>query len=275
MDTAVAIDNRRHSRTAAERFASLLAQACSPAAPSERAALALAACAIEHRHAAGKVLLSRGEPAGSLWLVASGSVALGTRGEVGMRQHSHSVEAGSWADVASAWLHGTYLEDAVCQTEAVLWELPLFAVLHCGNQHPELMAALATALAGRVSQLTEGTRSLMTKDVQARCAGWLLEHARMLPAGEGQLRGEVSLHQRKRTIALQLGTTAETFSRTLSQLSRLGLIDVHGYTIDLLDVPGLRRLAEVQTGRCETRLETFVRLRKGGAMVNGQAGALS
>ncbi len=53
----------------------------------------------------------------------------------------------------------------------------------------------------------------------------------------------MQLQQRKRAVAQELGTTAETFSRTLAQLNRMKLIEVHGYTIALLDLDALEKLA--------------------------------
>jgi CRP-like cAMP-binding protein len=83
----------------------------------------------------------------------------------------------------------------------------------------------------------------MTKDVLARCATWLLDHARLDEADGGRQTGSLQLQQRKRAVAQELGTTAETFSRTLAQLSRNGLIEMHGYALRLLDVQALQRLA--------------------------------
>ena len=54
----------------------------------------------------------------------------------------------------------------------------------------------------------------------------------------------VALSERKRDIASQLAITPETLSRLLRQLSRKGLIYVMGYTVKVLDVAALRRLAE-------------------------------
>jgi CRP-like cAMP-binding protein len=82
------------------------------------------------------------------------------------------------------------------------------------------------------------------KDVLARCASWLLEHAQIAPGAEGRLTAVLQLQERKRAIAQQLGTTAETFSRTLRELSRMGLIGVRGYAITVFDVERLRAVAE-------------------------------
>ena len=53
----------------------------------------------------------------------------------------------------------------------------------------------------------------------------------------------VTLQQRKRSIAAQLGIAPETFSRVLRQLRERGLIAGRGRQLRLLNVNGLRSLA--------------------------------
>jgi len=77
----------------------------------------------------------------------------------------------------------------------------------------------------------------MHKDANSRLAAWLqrrLDGSQML----------LHLDERKRDIAAQLGMSPETLSRQMRQLSRNGLIEVHGYQVRVLDGPGLQRLAQ-------------------------------
>ncbi|MFZ5542842.1 MAG: Crp/Fnr family transcriptional regulator [Pseudomonadota bacterium] len=226
-----------------ERLEAALLQACRPAVLSAEGAHALAGEAVECRVRAGDAVFSRDDAATDLWLVLEGRVALGARDGSGELQQRRCVEAGGWLDLASALLHGAHLEDAEAQTDARLCQLPLHAVLRCARVQPCVMPALATAMAGELAVLVDATRGLMTKDVLARCATWLLDHARLDPPNGERRTGTVQLQQRKRAVAQELGTTAETFSRTLGHLSRTGLIGVHGYSINLLDVQALERLA--------------------------------
>ncbi len=230
------------------RLSALLGQALEPASVSRPAVAALALQAREWHFDAGALILSRTEPARALWLVTSGSVALGIRNSAGALQHSRSVRAVAWIDCASAWLQGLHIEDAVAESAAVLWELPLDAVLDCSASHPELLQAVATVLAARNRELTLGAHQLVTRTALARCASWLLEQAQAQNLAQGA-GGEdavvaVRLKQPKRDIALRLGSTAETFSRMLRRLSMLGMIRVRGSLIEVLDLPGLRRESE-------------------------------
>lgn len=208
-----------------------------------RAVEELAAVARQRRCQVGNVVARRGHLADACWLLGSGSVALGVQGRHGRLDHMRSVQAAGWLDPGSVLLDGKHVEDIVCETPAVLWQLPAAALRACCSRHPALMGALAASLACSVRQLTLDARALMTKDVLARCATWLLERARLRQPVNGMPTADVELNQRKRSVALQLGTTPETFSRVLSQLRGKGLIDVQGYRITLLDLTALRKLA--------------------------------
>ena len=77
--------------------------------------------------------------------------------------------------------------------------------------------------------------SRLAQDAESRCAQWLLKHAE--PDHSGAM--QVTLHQRKRLIAAQLGIAPETFSRVLRHLREMGLI--HG-TGNVLNLPQPRAL---------------------------------
>jgi CRP-like cAMP-binding protein len=56
-------------------------------------------------------------------------------------------------------------------------------------------------------------------------------------------RGVVQLPMRKRDIASQLAITPETLSRLMRSFSSQGVIQVAGYTVHVIDLPALARLA--------------------------------
>ncbi len=225
--------------------AALLQAALQPARVPRDAAHTLARLAVEHVLPPGCPVFSRQETAHSIWLVASGQVALGTAEQGRLAQQTRRVEPGQWLDVASAWLQGPYLEDAWTQSETLLWSFPLEGVKACCREHPSLAEGMMGVLSSRVRELTEGTLGLMLKDAESRCATWLLHHAELRPGREGP-GAIVTLRERKRAIASQLAVTPETFSRVLRQLRDKRVIEVAGYTVMILDLPALRRIAGEQ-----------------------------
>lgn len=187
---------------------------------------------------AGALVLSREQPAIKLVLVASGQMALGRSTPAGTFRPSRSVSGPAWLDATSAWLHGSYLNDAVTVTDARVAELPRVALEMLMPRHPALAPALLRAQAEAMNPLTELVHDLAHKDAEGRFAAWLL---RRLPApGDEPV---IALHERKRDIAAQLAITPETLSRLCAQLVRKGVIEMRGYRLRLLDVPRLASLA--------------------------------
>lgn len=177
----------------------------------------------------------------SWWLVAAGQVLVGKAAADGALVASRRVPAGQWLDVASAWSGRGWLEAVVCRTPATLWALPLQALTaHCADD-PALLHAMGRVMADRVRQLTEGCQELVTKDVTARLASWLL---RQLPAQDGS-PVEIRLVEEKRSIACQLAMAKETLSRCFRRLVELGCIEIRGYRVTVLDRRGLEGVAGV------------------------------
>lgn len=225
--------------------AALVQAALSPVRVPRDAAHALATLATEHALPPNTPVFQRREPARHLWLVASGQVALGTLADGRLTQQTRLAEPGQWLDAASALLQQGYIEDAVTKGETLLWAFPLERLLPCVASHPTLSHGLMTVLAGRVHELTEGTLGLMQKDAEARCATWLLQHAELRREVGGHSTALVEMRERKRSIASQLAITPETFSRVLRHLTDKRLIEVRGYTVRILDVEQLGRVAGV------------------------------
>jgi CRP-like cAMP-binding protein len=88
-------------------------------------------------------------------------------------------------------------------------------------------------------QMAELSVSRLAMDAQARCAEWLLDHAK--PDNRASLA--VQFTQRKRQIAEQLGIAPETLSRVLRDLRERGFIRGRGRVLDVVDPNGLRNLA--------------------------------
>ncbi len=224
---------------AIDALATLLQAACRPAVVDDCAARRLAELGREHRVHAGSTLFEHATRANALWLLTRGCVTVGHRQEAGRPwRATRTVHGGEWLDAASAWLELPAPERAVAETDSALVEFPIADVERLCASHPPVSRALLALLAKRVLQLTEITYGLLSKDVMARCASWLLDAAGV--SGDG---ATVLLAQRKRSIASQIGATPETFSRTLRLLREMGAIDVEGYLIRVRDGAALRRLA--------------------------------
>lgn len=189
---------------------------------------------------AGDWIFTHKTRAQSLVVLLEGAASVGHRAGAAMAPE-RLLHGPCWLDAASAWLaHATHALDARAIGAVVVAELPRVALQALLQQRPALATPFMAVLAEEVRRLSLQTHELMHKDANGRLAAWLHRRLEPSPHGPALLR----LKERKRDIAAQLGMSAETLSRQMRELSRNGLIEVHGYEVRVLDGPGLQRLAQ-------------------------------
>jgi CRP-like cAMP-binding protein len=211
-------------------------------APLSIAAL-LAAPPTETRPA-GARLLRRGETAAQVLYLEQGRVLLGVLGRVdaqgALLEHQLGVQTTpGWLDATAAVLHLPAAMDAVAETEVQLRAVPLATFQAALAEAHNPVASVLTDVAQAHRQQTELAVSRLSKDAEARCAEWLLNHAQRSDSGVCS----VQLQQRKRLIAAQLGIAPETLSRVLRTLRERSLISGSGRTVHLVDPSALQSLA--------------------------------
>ncbi len=198
--------------------------------------------AAERRAAApGAVLLKRGSSPAAVLYLESGRIGLGVM-ESGVLAHQlGQIEGPSWLEATAAVLGLPSAVDAVAETEVVLRRIPLARFRQALGAMPVAARTVLQDVATAHRRQTELAVSRLAKDAEARCAEWLLRHAK--PGEKGALA--VPLEQRKRLIAAQLGIAPETLSRVLRHLRERSLISGTGRVLNVIDPGGLRSLAGV------------------------------
>ena len=190
--------------------------------------------------APGAVLLRRGECSEQVLHLERGRVMLGLLEQGGLHHQLGVVEGPFWLEASSALLGLPHAVDAVAETGVRLQRVALADFRHHIERLPEPSRSLLADLARAQRQQTEMAISRLAKDADARCAEWLMQHAERDPATN---RWQVSLHERKRSIAAHLGIAPETFSRILRQLRERELISGRGRVLQLTNPDALRTLA--------------------------------
>ncbi|RYF26986.1 MAG: Crp/Fnr family transcriptional regulator [Comamonadaceae bacterium] len=189
--------------------------------------------------AAGEVLRQRHQQPLSVLYLDSGRVLLGVR-EDGQMRHQLGVVVGPfWLDAASALLGQPCAVDMVADTRVHLRRVPIEDFRRGFEALPQAAQGLVRDMASGYCQQTELAVSRLAQDAESRCAQWLLRHAQR--SDDGGLC--VTLHQRKRLIAAQLGIAPETLSRVLRHLREHGLIAGTGNVLNLPQPHALQMVA--------------------------------
>lgn len=191
--------------------------------------------------APGAALLKRGSTPAWVMYVESGRVALGVLEGDALEHQLGEVEGPFWLEATAAVLNLPSVVDAVAETEVILRRIPLAKFRQSLAAMPVAARTVLQDVATAHRRQTELAVSRLAKDAEARCAEWLLRHAK--PGEKGVLA--VLLQQRKRLIAAQLGIAPETLSRVLRHLREQSLISGTGRVLNVLDPSGLRVLAGV------------------------------
>jgi CRP-like cAMP-binding protein len=227
----------------------LLRRAFAPAEPSEATLERLRTSALVLRHGIGALsLASPVQPVPAWWLLRRGRIALGWQTDAGEFVEKRSIGPGDWLDVAGALATPpAWVDAAQCRTPVELLALPLCTLFDACAMDPALMRAVGQQLASRVRSLSDTLHDVVTADVPARLARWLLRCLEAQPertaAAIGSGVQRLRLTEQKQAIAAQIGTTSETLSRALRRLADSGILQVSGYDLTLLDLPALRAIA--------------------------------
>ena len=192
--------------------------------------------------AAGTVLLHRGDAVDQILHIVQGRVVLGILQDGEMEHQLGEVEGPFWLEAASGLLGLKHAVDAVAETSVQLQRVPVPEFLAQVQTLPAASQTLLMDMAKSQRQQTELAVSRLAKDADARCAEWLLRHAEP----DAQVGGlAVTLRERKRNIAAQLGIAPETFSRVLRHLRDRQLISGACRVLGLPNPQALRELAGV------------------------------
>jgi len=195
------------------------------------------------RHvASGQTVFSHTDQASNLVALREGEVALGLCTADGTFRTERIVHGPAWLDLSAAWIDECHAMDARAMTPCSVVELPKSGLTQALQRQPALAQRLIQSLARQVQAMAANTHELMHKDAPARLAQWLSE--RCEPVAGSADQAVVHLRERKRDVASQLAITPETLSRLMRSFTRLGVIEVAGYTVHVLDTRALGQLAK-------------------------------
>ena len=196
----------------------------------------IAASAVPRHFAAGQVIYIEGEPAEALYLLERGWVKATRMSRDGREQAMLFLESGEIFGDIAVFSGTTYPGTVVALEDVDVWTIPADEFLELTKQYPALAMAVIRHLSGRVLHYISLVEDLSLRNVEARLANTLLQHAEVR-------EGKLIVPRRDWTtfdeMAVRLGTVRDVLSRGLKTLEADGLLRVEKQAIVLLDPKGL------------------------------------
>lgn len=194
---------------------------------------AIATC----RHCrAGQVIYLEGDVADKLYILEKGWIKATRISREGREQAMLFLEAGEIFGDIAVFSETTYPGTVTALEDVDVWEIPAQEFLQLIQELPLLAMAIIRHLSDRVLHYIKLVEDLSLRDVEARLANTLLQHAELI-------NGSLLVRRRQWTtfdeMAVRLGTVRDVLSRVLKKLESEGLLKVEKESIQLLDPKGL------------------------------------
>jgi CRP-like cAMP-binding protein len=136
-----------------------------------------------------------------------------------------------------------YPANAVAMEDTEVLKISRRNLMSVVDRFPNLMYCMATNIGDRIKGSHETLKSIALEKVESRIASLLIKLSDK--AGETTPDGVViTMKLTKQDIAEMVGTTVETSIRTMSKLSKSGLVSTRAGKIVIRDVESLRSLTK-------------------------------
>jgi len=196
----------------------------------------------EKEYQRNEIIFSEGDPATGFYVNADGLVKIYKLSSEGKEQILHIFGPGEPFGEVPVFSGKTFPAYAEALTQIKVLFFPRQAFVKLVSDNPSLALNMLAVLSLRLRQFTVQIENLSLKEVPGRLAAYFL----MLSVEQKDPR-VLTLNITKSQLASFIGTIPETLSRMLNRMAAQNLIHVEGRRISLMDMDGLRILAE--TGR--------------------------
>ncbi len=178
-----------------------------------------------------------GDQAQYFYLLRTGQIQLYRLSPGGEEKVIEIVQPGQTFAEAVMFFNGhSYPVSAKAVLNSALWGIDMAAFLSLLRESNALCLRLLGGLSRRLHGAIQDIDQLTLQNANMRVIQLLLQSAPDRSASQYSLEWETP----KQILASRLSVRPETFSRILQQLSRKGLISVHGKMVEVLSVKGLQ-----------------------------------
>jgi len=185
-------------------------------------------------------IFHKGDTCNGFYITTQGNIKVSFLSMEGKEHVARIVGPGQTFAEAMAFLKKPSPATVQAMTPAKALFIPSEAIFKCINENPACACSMLAGLSRRLHLLVTELESVTLNSSQQRVIGFLLQHLQINTDEINETK--ITLQANKSTIASHLNLTPETLSRILHHLSEEKLISVHGKTIHIRNIKGLRSL---------------------------------
>lgn len=194
---------------------------------------------IFRKYQKGETIFYEGENGEGFYVVQQGSLKVYKSSPEGKEVILHLCGPGDHLGHAGVFEEGSFPASAQALGECKVLFFPRQAMVNLLAREPQVALHMLGILSLKLRELTLQVENLALKEVPGRLASYLL-HLR-----EGEIpKNVLDLPVSRVQLARVLGTTPETLSRILGEMTSRGILEISRRHLVLRDVPALEYLAE-------------------------------
>ncbi|TFW71636.1 Crp/Fnr family transcriptional regulator [Methylotenera oryzisoli] len=183
----------------------------------------------------GTAVFNRGEAAVGLYILLDGQLKLGVTSPQGSEKIISIVSPGESFGEAILFLERKFPVYAQAILDSKVLLIPKSLIFSMLDNDTMFARKMLAGLSVRMHQLVQDIEMLSLQSCTQRFIGYLLQIS-----ADASDASNITLPASKTTIASLLNLTPETLSRTIAKLQQLGLIEVNGKDVMIIDVKKLR-----------------------------------
>ncbi len=188
-----------------------------------------------------ETIFSEGDPSEWLYIVKKGKVKITKLSHEGKEIILEIISPMDFFGGIAVLRGFPYPANAVAMEDTEVLKISRKNLLSIMDRFPSLMYCMATNIGDRIKGSHETLKSIALEKVEARIASLLIKLSDK--AGEKTPEGVmINMKLTKQDIAEMVGTTVETSIRTMSKLTKTGLVSTKSGKIIIRDLEKLRSL---------------------------------
>ncbi len=186
----------------------------------------------------GEILFLQGDQANGFYTLLSGLIRIYKSSPEGKEYTLHTIRPGQMFAEAAIFGGEKFPANSMALEESVVAFFVKDRFVNLITDSPQISLKMISALSGFVRDFNQQIENLSLKEVSARLALFLLSQA------EASGQSKIILDTSKSELANSLGTISETLSRNFRKMKEVGVIDIDGKNISILNLKKLQAIAE-------------------------------